>query len=59
MFSPKSIEISQILNSRCAYYIHKPYYRREEYFHPETRAYLGEVIRTHLSVEASAEVIRQ
>lgn len=48
-----------MLNQRSSYYIHKPYYRREEYFHPETWAYLTEVLRTLVSVEASAESIRQ
>lgn len=48
-----------MLNSRSSYYIHKPYYRRDEYFHPETRAYLRDVLNTHLNVEASAESIRQ
>jgi hypothetical protein len=57
MFTPKDAELASILDSRGSYYIHKPYYRREEYFHPETRGYLGEVLRTHLSVEASAENI--
>lgn len=51
MMTPKNPEIAQILNSRSSYYIHKPYYRRDEFFHPETRGYLGEVLRTILSVE--------
>lgn len=57
--SPKNPEIAHMLNSWSSYYIHKPYYRVDEYFHPETRAFLTEVLRTHLSVETSAESIRQ
>ena len=36
MLTPKSLEIAQILSGRSSYYIHKSYYRREEFFHPDT-----------------------
>lgn len=48
-----------MLNARSSYYIHKPYYWRDEYFHPETRAYLRDVLNTHLNVESAVEGIRQ
>jgi Ca2+-binding EF-hand superfamily protein len=59
IFAPKSAEHHSILNARNSYYIHKSYYRRDEFFHPETRRALEDLFRTHFSVEASAEHIRQ
>ena len=58
MFTPKNPDDAHMLNQRSSYYIHKPYYRRDEYFHPETRAYLRDVLNTHINVEAAAEQLR-
>lgn len=59
MFTPKNPEYSSMLNSRPSYYILKTYYRKDEYFHPDTRISLENLFRTHLSVETQAESIRQ
>lgn len=58
IFCPKSEEYSSILRTRPSYYIHKPYYRVSEYFHPETRGEIEHLLRTNLRVESSAETIR-
>ena len=59
LFQTKSPDYAAMLNSRASYYIHKPYYRREEYFNIETRLALEGLFHTHLEVEAKAEYIRQ
>ena len=55
MFSPKHPEYSAILNSRTSYYVHKPHFRREEYFHPETRKAFVEVFKSLFLAEETAQ----
>ncbi len=57
MFTPKSPEYAHMLGSRDPYYIHKPYYRREDFFHGETRHSIAGLFRTLFSVESAAETI--
>ena len=59
IFCPKTEEYWASLSTRQSYYIHKPYYRIGEYFHPETRASLECLLADSLRVESMAETIRQ
>lgn len=59
IFSPKTDEYSSILSNRPSYYIHKPYYRISEYFHPETRMGVECLLSDNIRVESMAETIRQ
>ena len=59
IFCPKTEEYCASLSTRQSYYIHKPYYRITEYFHPETRASLECLLVDSIRVESMAETIRQ
>ena len=59
IFCPKEEEYSSALKVRPSYYIHKPYYRISEYFHPETRSAIEGLIADNLRIESVAETIRQ
>lgn len=59
MFCPKAEEYCAALSNRTSYYIHKPYYRITEYFHPETRVTIENLLASNLHVESIAETMRQ
>jgi Ca2+-binding EF-hand superfamily protein len=59
IFNPKSEEYSSILTTRISYYIHKPYYRISEYFHPDTRIVIEALLGDNLRVESVSETMRQ
>lgn len=59
IFWPKTEEYSASLSNRSSYYIHKPYYKITEYFHPETRGAIEVLLGTNLHVESIAETMRQ
>jgi Ca2+-binding EF-hand superfamily protein len=59
IFCPRSKEYTHALNCRLSYYIHKPYYRPEDFFHPDTRVTIENLINSNLQVESIAETMRQ
>lgn len=59
LFCPKTEEYNAALSNRSSYYIHKPYYRVTEYFHPETRVTIEHLLVSNLHVESIAETMRQ
>lgn len=59
IFCPKSEEHNNLLTTRPSYYIHKPYYRISEFFHPDTRLAVEVLLADNLRVESVAETMRQ
>lgn len=59
MFSPKTDKYSHMLSSRQSYYVHKPYYRISEFFHPDTRRTVEDLLVDAIRVESVAETMRQ
>lgn len=57
-FTPKSTSHALILTGRSAYYIHHSY-PKNEFFTRETRDLFLRTLRTHFSVEESAEYLRK
>jgi len=55
-FTPKSTSHAMTLTSRSAYFIHNSHYAKTEYFTRDTRDLY---LRTHFSVEESAELLRK
>lgn len=56
-FCPKDSLSSSVLNRREAFHLHKGY-QRTQYFQKATRDMFMRVIRTHFSIEESAELLR-
>lgn len=59
IFCPKTEEYYGALMGRPSYYVHKPYYRISEFFHPDTRRTIEDLLADNLRCESMAETIRQ